>query len=243
MFYLIGLGLSEKSLNLEAVEVCKNADAVYMENYTVKFPYDINKLEDLIGKKIIKLDRNQAEKAEFLENARKKNVALLVYGNPLTATTHISLLQYCVSKGISYKIIPNASVFDAIAETGLQLYKFGKTASIPAWNDKYKPDSFALVVKENLSIDAHTLLLVDIGLSCWNALNQLEEALRKNNILELGHIYICSRLGTDNQKIFVINLKDELYEKVLQVEEPFCFIIPAKMHFIEKEFTDNFSKV
>lgn len=235
MFYLIGLGLNEKSLSIEALEICKKADIIYLETYTATVPYDIKKIESLIEKNVIKLERDLVEKSDFLDKAKEKNVVLLIYGNPLTATTHASLILECIEKNIDYKIIHNASVFDAVAETGLQLYKFGKVASIPMWNENYKPDSFAAVVKENLSIDAHTLILVDIGLSCWDALNQLEDALQKKN-LEIDYIYICSKLGTNNKKIICIRLSDGFYEGIKRIEEPFCFVIPSKMHFIEKDF-------
>lgn len=241
MFYLIGLGLNEKSLGIEAIEICKKADAVYLENYTVKIPYNVSNIEDVIGKKIVQLDRDHVEEADFLDNAKNKDVVLLVYGNALTATTHVSLLAECVEKNIEYKVMPNASIFDAVAETGLQLYKFGKVTSIPFWKENYKPDSFAKVIKDNLSIDAHTLVLVDIGLKFEDSLNQLKKALKKTN-LEIDYLYICSKLGTDDKKIFAVNLKDKinLIKNAKDVEEPFCFVIPAKMHFVEKEFMENY---
>jgi len=49
----------------------------------------------------------------------------------LTATTHISLIEEAKRCGVKYKIIYNASILDAVAETGLQLYKFGKVTSMP----------------------------------------------------------------------------------------------------------------
>ena len=53
MFYLAGLGLDLKSIGLEALEICRKADKIYIENYTVEFPYSIEELAELIGKKII----------------------------------------------------------------------------------------------------------------------------------------------------------------------------------------------
>ena len=60
-FYLIGLGLNEKSLSLEALDVLKKSKEIYLENYTVEFPYKKEELEKTIGKKISELGREQVE--------------------------------------------------------------------------------------------------------------------------------------------------------------------------------------
>ena len=67
----------------------------------------------------------------------------------------------------------------------------------------------------------------------------IRERKKKKENLEIDYVYICSRLGTDNKKIICIKLSDNLYEGVKQIEEPFCFVIPAKTHFIEKEFMEK----
>lgn len=234
MFYLIGLGLNERSLSIEALEACKKTDKVYIENYTVEFPYDTEELEKLIGKKIIPLTRILVEDEKFVEEARKKNIALLVYGNPLTATTHISLILECEKRNIECKILHNTSIFDAVCETGLQAYKFGKTASLPKWSDKYKPTSFIDILKDNKKISAHSLILVDIGLTFPNALKQLIEACRKK--VKLDKIIVCSKLGTKESRIFYSEV-EELFEK--EIYPPFCFIIPSSLHFAEEEMLNS----
>ncbi len=230
VFYLIGLGLNLKSLSVEALEVLKKCNRVYLESYTVDFPYSIKDIEKVIGKKIEELGREEVENEGFIDSAKKENIALLVYGNPLSATTHISLILKCKKEGIDYKVLHNASILDAIAETGLQLYKFGKTASMPAWKESYKSNSFIEVIKENLKIKAHTLLLVDIGLSSENALEQFEQVCKKRN-MNLGKIIICSQIGVDS-KIYYDTL-EKLKKK--KIKMPFCIIIPSEMHFLEKE--------
>ena len=237
MLYLIGLGLDLKDLSLKALEIIKKCKKVYLEIYTNEFPYSTNELEKLINKKIEKAGRDMVEqKADIIEGAKKHDVCLLIYGSPLAATTHIELILRAKEKKIKIKVIHNSSVFSAIAETGLQLYKFGKTTSIPAWKINYKPTSFIDIVKENLSINAHTLLLVDIGLSLQDALCELKEATKDK--INLNKIIICSQLGTSNQKIFCDNI--EKLEK-LKIKAPFCIIIPAKLHFLEKEALEELS--
>lgn len=223
MLYLIGLGLNEKSISLEGLDAIKRCKKIYLENYTVSFPYSIEKLEKNIGKKIISANRELVESMhELLNGAKKQDIAILVYGSPLTATTHISLIQEAKKQKIKYEIIYNASVLDAIAETGLQLYKFGKISSIP----NFEADSFIDVIRENQRINAHSLVLVDIGLEFKEAIERLERITEKNKIV------VCERLGNKDSKIHYASI-DNL--RVKNIKSPFCFIIPGKLHFMEEE--------
>lgn len=228
MFYLIGLGLDLESISAEAVEALGKCKKVYLDAYTVEFPYDVEKLAGVLGKKVIPLTRIMVEQEEFIDEAKKQDVALLVYGSPLTATTHISLILKCKKENIPYHVFNNASIFEAVAETGLQIYKFGKTASMPAWKEGYKPDSFKKVILDNLKINAHTLILADIGLNFSEALKQLKQALKG---MKLEKVVVCSRLGTKESQVYYNNL-DKLSAEIYA---PFCFIIPGKLHFIEEE--------
>jgi diphthine synthase len=230
MLYLIGLGLNEKGISLEGIELAKKSEC-YLEGYTVDFPYKIEELEKIIGKKIKKLGREEVETSKLVEEAKKKDIALLVYGSPLFATTHIALLQECIEQKVQYKITYAASIYDAIAETGLQMYKFGKTTSLPKWTSEHKPKSFADAVKENQSIKAHSLILVDIGLEFEDALKQLQESLNVKEII------VCSNMGTEKAKTIYGDIKKLTKE---DIKKPFCFIVPSELHFLESEFLKNF---
>ncbi len=240
MFYLMGLGLNEKDLTNESLKVLKKSSIIYLENYTVNFPYDIEKfikdLEKKIKKKIIQANREKVEDLSIIKESENKDISLLVYGSPLTATTHISLIQEAKKQKIRFKIFYNSSIFDAIAETGLEIYKFGKITSIPKWQSNFKPKSFAEIIKENLSINAHSLLLIDIDLDLNDAIKELKEACNEKDI-KINKIIVCSRLGTNDSKIFFGE-----FERVLKlnVEKPYCFIIPGKLHFLEKEVLEDF---
>src|SRR3989344_689853 len=130
MLYLIGLGLNERGISKEGLLALEKCKKVYLEGYTIDFPYKIDELK--LGKnKIITLGRNEVESERLIKEAKSVNIALLVYGSPLFATTHISLILDAEKSGVRTKTIYSASVFDALAETGLQLYKFGKIASMP----------------------------------------------------------------------------------------------------------------
>jgi len=230
---LVGLGLEKNSVAVEALRRLKDCEIIYLENYTVDFPYTIEELQESLDLKIEALDRSAVEGLEFLDEAKKKDVALLVYGDALSATTHITIVEECRKRNIEYKVFHNASILVAISETGLQLYKFGKTASMPNWKEHTnKPTSFMNYIKDNQSIKAHTLILTDIGLEIKNAITQLQESSKKENTELPEKIIACSNAGTKNQKIFYDTLEN-LKEK--EIPMPFCLIIPTELHFIELE--------
>ncbi|VVB82652.1 Diphthine synthase [uncultured archaeon] len=236
MLYLIGLGLNESGISQQGLEALKKCKKIYLENYTVNFPYDFKKLEEVIGKKVILADRNFVESDKLVKEAKKEDIVLLVYGSPLTATTHISLIEEARKEKVKYEIIYSASIFDAIAETGLQIYKFGKIASMPAWKKSFEPTSFMEIVKDNEKIKAHSLILVDISLDLKDALYELEESVKKEDI-KLGKIVVCSRLGTKDKKIVYGELKNFKAD----IAKPYCIIIPSKLHFVEEEVLESFA--
>ncbi len=235
MLYLIGLGLDKKDISLDALEAVKECEQVFLEHYTTTLPYDKIELEKVIKKKIMLIEREKVESEFLVKQGKKENVCLLVYGDPLMATTHISLLIDAKKAKVRTKVFHNASVFAAISDTGLQLYKFGKTTSIPRWQKNYKPTSFFETIIDNLRIGAHTLLLVDIGLSLEEALHELSEASNA----QLREILICSKLGTAN-KIILYGKLEHFIRRMPRLQEPFCIIVPAKMHFSEEEYIKNF---
>ncbi len=228
MLYLIGLGLNIDGISAYGLKVVQQCKKVYLESYTVDLPYFVEGLEKIIEKKITIVDREFVESLRIVDEAKKQDVALLVYGSPLVATTHITLVQEAKLSGVRCKVIHAASIIDAVAETGLQLYKFGKIASIP----KHEADSFTEVIKDNQKINAHTLLLVDIGLDFGEALDRLEK-------VKIDKIVVCSRLGMGQSEI--------IYEKIgnlegREVQKPYCIIIPGKLHFLEEEVLKSFSQ-
>ena len=226
---MIGLGLNVDGISKYGLSIAQKCKKIYLETYTVDFPYSQEQLEESIGKKIIPADRDFIEGLEIIDEASKMDVALLIYGSPLTATTHITLIQEAKKSGVRYKVIYNASILDAVAETGLQLYKFGKITSIP----NFEADSFIEIIRENQKINAHSLILVDIGMELKDALEKISkiEGIKQNKIV------VCSQLGTQNSRIYynkIENLKDK------NIKKPYCIIIPSKLHFVEKEVLLDF---
>ena len=235
--YLIGLGLNKESITAEAAKALKTCKKIYLENYTVDFPYKIKDLEKSLKIKIIQLNRQQVEDESIIQQAKSQNIALLVYGDSLSATTHTQLILAAKKAKVKYKILHNASILTAIAQSGLQLYKFGKTASIPNWQEHTnKPTSFIEYIKQNQSINAHTLLLIDIGLDISQAKQQLKQAASQHK-LKLDKIILLSNAGTKNQKI-IYNTLEKLPDTITK---PYVLIIPSKLHFSEEEFLESIS--
>ncbi|MDA3836656.1 MAG: diphthine synthase [Nanoarchaeota archaeon] len=237
--YLIGLGSNERTLTKEGMDAIAKCKKVYLEDYTVDFPYTHHQLEEIIGKKLHLANREKVENLSLVGESQKLNVALLIYGSPLTATTHITLIDECRLSKIKYKIMYNASIFDMVAETGLSFYKFGKVASMPGWKKSFEPTSFMKIVKDNMSIDAHSLILIDIGLPFEKALDQLKKAAAEYEI-PLTKLVVCQSMGTSDRKILYRDLKE--LGTFDGVKSPYCIIIPSKMHFIEEQVLETFSK-
>ncbi|MBW3022848.1 diphthine synthase, partial [Candidatus Woesearchaeota archaeon] len=186
-----------------------------------------------------KIVEQEAEKT-ILKDAETKNVSFLVIGDALSATTHIDLVKRAKEKNIEVKIVHNASVLTAVGETGLQLYKFGKTTSMPFPEENFKPETAYDVIKENKKNNLHTLVLLDLRPQ-ENKFMTANEAIkilldiqekRKENILE--KIVVCARIGSEDEQVVYGNikeLKEEDFGKPVH-----CLIIPSKLHFAEEEF-------
>jgi len=235
MLYLIGLGLDLKDISIKVLEAIKKSDKVYLEAYTTTFPYKIADLEKLIGKKVIVSGRKQFEDdmQTLIDGAKHQTITILIYGDPLAATTHITIWREAEKAKVKVEIIHNNSIFNVISDTGLQLYKFGKTTSLPRWQSNYKPTSFFDIIKENLSIKAHTLILVDPGLSLKEALEEIKES-DKEGILKNKMIILASCLGTSKQSIIKGDLKSLTSKASKKIDEPFSIIVPGELHFSEE---------
>jgi diphthine synthase len=249
--HIIGIGLSdEKDITLKGLEMVKKCEEVYLESYTSVLQCPVSKLEGLYGKKIILADREMVEKnpeSTILKNAKEKNIAFLVVGDALTATTHVDLILRAKKKDINVEVVFNASILGAVGITGLELYKFGKTTSIVFPEKSYKPTSAYDVIKKNKENEMHTLCLLDIKADekkymavneAINILLDIEKEKKQNVFTEETLCIGCARLGSDNFLIKKGKAKDLLKEDF--GNQPHCLIVPAKMHFMEEEMLKNY---
>lgn len=122
------------------------------------------KLEAFYERPVITATREmvELEADDILKDADKVDISFLVVGDPLGATTHSDLLLRAQSRNIPTSIIHNASILTALGSTGLQMYSFGQTLSLPFYTETWRPDSWYPRLEENLRLGVHTLVLLDI---------------------------------------------------------------------------------
>jgi len=237
MLYLIGAGLwDEKDISIKGMEIAKKCNKVFIEKYTSLWKGDLESLG--INAEIVEREDLEDNINKILENAKEKDVALLVPGDPLVATTHNSILIDAKKLGIKTEIIHSSSIFSAIGETGLQIYKFGKVSTIPYY---YSEAPYNLL-EDNLKQDAHTLFLLDITkeklMTCGEGLKillDLEAKFKKNLLSEETEVVVFCKAGSKEQIL--------KYDKIKNLLNLDCFlcviIIPGKLHFLEKEYLDS----
>lgn len=242
--YFIGLGLNdEKDISVKGLESVKKCDVLYLEHYTSILACPKETLEHYYGKKIILAGRamveSEAEKT-ILHDAKSKNVGFLVVGDPFCATTHLDLYMRAKERGIECVVIHNASVMSAIGMTGLQVYKFGKTTSIPFHHENIETPYD--VMKANQSLGLHTLFLLDLDptnnkyMAIQESINYLLHVAKKKGdgtFTESTLCVGCSQLGSLNQIIKAGTAK-ELINSSFKMP-PQCLIVPGKMHFMEED--------
>lgn len=244
--YFVGMGLSMKHLSIEAVEVLKKVDKIYVDMYTSIIPdLDIDILKHIIGRDvvIVKAYRRDLEGASIrriVEEASRIDVAILIPGDPFIATTHDAIRLEALMRGVPVKVIHGLSVYSVIPSAiGLQAYKFGKTVTLVYPKD-FKPCSVIEVIHDNLSRGLHTLVLLDLKVDKGIAM-KINEAVdilldleiscgfekRLDKVIGVG----VARAGLSDQVLradLLPNLKKYQYP-----DPPHSIVIVARPHPIE----------
>lgn len=248
MLYLIGLGLhDEMDVSLKGIEAAKKCDKVFIELYTSPWRGSLKRLEEAVGKKIRRLKRVDLEDRSkaIIEQAYDKDVAIFVPGDPLVATTHSALVSEARLRNIQMDIIHSSSIFSAVAETGLHIYKFGQTTTIAYPEENYFPTSPYKVIAENKKRGLHTLVLLDVKaenrkyMTIPEAVEILEIIESKENEGVFTKDSLCvgvARLGSADGKI-VLGTADML-KHVDFGRPPHALIVLGNLHFSEKEFLE-----
>jgi len=244
MLVLVGIGLwDDKDLSLRAIEEAKNCQIIYLDSYTSRlFGATKEQLEKAIGKQIQLADRAFIESGEILNYAASNKVCLLVGGDPLIATTHTDLLLRAKEKGIQTKIIHNTSIYSAIADTGLQMYKFGKSATVAFWEDSFKPTSFYDTIIDNKKRGLHTLLFLDLKADQdrYMTANEAMKILLEidGNKKMLSDIVVCCRMGSPTQLIKYGRIEE--LQKFDFGPPLHILIVPGRLHEMEEKFLSQF---
>jgi diphthine synthase len=248
MLTLVGLGLhDEKDLTLRGIDAAKHADKIYIELYTSVW-HGKAELEKIIGKKIEELKREDMEQhaEKIVDEAKIKDIVIFVPGDPMIATTHSILIEEARKRSVKVRTTHNASIISAIGETGLHIYKFGASATVP-FPEKTGgklPESVYNVIKLNMQSGLHTLLLLDItpercmiADEAMRLLLAVEEQRKENVFTNDTEVVIFARAGSEDSAITfgkVSELKSRDFGK-----PPMVLIVPGILHFSEKEFLER----
>ncbi|MEM0200813.1 MAG: diphthine synthase [Candidatus Micrarchaeaceae archaeon] len=252
MLFLIGLGLGPGEISINGVSTIKKCKKIFIENYTTPISEEYIFFLKSLTKKITFLERKDMEDyaKKLVSNAKEENVAILIPGDPLIATTHHLLFIIAKNLSIPIKVLHSSSVFSAaVAESRLDIYKFGPTTTLSNWSEKYKPTSFLEKIQQNIKNNQHTLLLFDIinngerTLYPKEALSIIEKAEEKieKKVLSNKEVILLGNLGCDNQLIFYGTL-----QKITEINtsglNKFCMVIPGKISFAEAELLELIKK-
>ncbi len=245
MLVFVGLGLcGNETISLQGLKVARGSDWVYAEFYTSPLPeLDLDGLKTAIGKPIKTIDRKTMEEdpTEILEKAKSGRVTILVPGDPMVATTHVDLRLRAARMGIPTSIVHSSSIISAVPGlTGLQSYKFGRSATIPFPDNPSKVPYEALV--ENSERGLHTLLLLDLrreegkhmlAREGIEIMFSLESELGKGAFKEERLTVAIARAGCLNPVVRAGRAGD-----LVDVDlgpPPHVLVVPGKLHFLEEE--------
>ncbi len=249
--YLIGLGLYEEPcLDINTLELLrKSIDEIYIDVYTSPIPYSLEKLSIKLGKPVYPLRRIDLEDNlySFIKKAMDKKIALLVYGDPLIATTHRNIILACIENNIEYGIFHNLSSYQyAITESGLDIYKFGGTATVMRGGRDTNSRGINLL-KDNLIRGMHTLFLLEYSHEDGYLMHPREaietifsdKEIRRKLMDYDGYIIIMSNLGWRDEfkAAYKIDELDKIYN--LEIKGPSILIFTGKLHFMEREYIEK----
>jgi len=242
----IGLGLNdENGISLAGLEETKSADTVFAELYTNLLPnLSFNRLTNLCGKKVTLLKRLDLEDHNgeaLIQAAKKGKTVLLVPGDPLIATTHMTLRLAAEKANIRTRIVHGASIISAaIGLSGLHNYKSGKSVTIP-FPENYSETPYK-VVAQNRKAGLHTLCLLDIDTEreryltikdSLETLLKIEEKRKQEAFTQTSLAVGIARAGSKTPTV-----KADYAQKLLNQDfgaPPYCLIVPAELHFMEAE--------
>lgn len=233
MLYFVGLGLKPAHISEEALRAARSCRERILDGYTTPVPEDFVKaMEERIGEVRVAGRKELEEGAvEIVRRAQKRDVALLVWGDPFAATTHVMIRNVAEEEGTEWKYVPGVSILSVMPSLlGLQHYRFGKVVTIPkTWKDM---PSFFERIERNREMGAHTLCLVDIGMNMDEALRALLFWSERRST-ELGEIAGIARATWETQTIHVGTVGELLGED--WGNPPFSIVVPADMHPEEME--------
>jgi len=250
---LVGLGLhDEKDLTVRGLEEIRSADVVFSERYTSRLCEGaISRLSETTGREIRMLTREDVEDASvILEACRGRRAALLVVGDPLTATTHIDLRLRAERGSIETAVVHAPSVLTAVPGLlGLQHYKFGRVTTLPFPHEGHLPTSPCEMIIDNLDRGLHSIVLLDIDsendhyMTANEGMRLLLEMSsrlgRADTISSKTLVCVVARAGAPDCIVAAGRLEEM---RLRDFGQPLhTIVVPGHLHFMEEEALQTFA--
>ena len=247
--YIIGLGIREETeLTEKLISILRRCKYVYWENYTSPATYNLSDIIRILEREVRVLRREDLEERieDIIVDAKKENVAILVCGDPLIATTHVNIILEAKRMGIEYRVFHASSILSAgIGESGLHLYKFGPSGTIVR-EEKVSNRRNIDILKFNLENGLHTLYFLEYDkdeeyiMPPSYAIKILSKYA--GNILSNYNPYIIILCGIGTQNPYKRALKYNEVIKLLNklpVDKPCIIIVSGQLHYMEKEYIEK----
>jgi len=251
--WFVGVGLGdERGIAWGALERLRSARTVFADGYTATLAAGSwDRLAEAIGRPVVPLDRPTLEAGTVVLDALAAGgpVALVVPGDPFTATTHVALRLACERAGHVWRYVPGASILTAAAAfLGLQHYRFGRPVSLPFPAPGFAPTSPIDRIVTNRAQGLHTLVLLDLRpeeprfLEAGPALRILLERDAEGRAVPPGtDVGVVARIGTDSATAWwgaIETLVDGAFGPPLH-----AVIVPApELHFEEQAAVERFRR-
>jgi diphthine synthase len=268
LLFLIGVGINEgNSLSIDSIDILKKSKKIYVDSFTgflsdsfihsIKTLLDFGYSSEIKNKTVIQFVKRWfvEDGREILEDSVKENVSILIYGDPLIATTYSELLVRARKQSISYKVIHSSSgISSLIGESGLHYYKFGKMVTM--MSDPMSSITVYNTIYNNMCLGLHTLILTEYN-NDYNTLDsnknkepfflspqkvfcfilERESELKLLNLTDNSFAIVASKIGTDKSTIVCGKIKSLLN---YQFDDGFnSIIIPSSLHFTEIDCLRN----
>ena len=239
--FLVGMGLSPDDVSRGALKVVARCGRVFCETYTSLMPgLEPASLSDLLACRVELLKREQVEDGTLIVNALSGgDVALLVPGDPMISTTHISLRVQAARAGHASRVIHCSSILSAaIGESCLLSTRFGRMGTISFLPSQQPYD----VLMDNKARGLHTLFLLDVDsergrhMSIGQALQSLLAVEERRSLGVIGRNTLAvglARVSSADQMVRAGRVRD-----LLELDfgsPPHCLVIPGRLHFAESE--------
>jgi diphthine synthase len=260
MLKLIGLGLSIDLLPIGNLLKLLKCNKILLDKYTsIWFSnnLDISEIFKVYGVEVIYASRKDLEGENIdsiVEEAKDKDLCIAVPGDPLIATTHSAIAIEALKKGVLVEIAPASSILNVgISMSCLQIYRFGKIATVVKPKNGIEYEYPLQIVKLNRSLDLHTMLLLEMDIEknyfmtpkeAIEILINIQKRWGEEIITSNDIVIVLQAITSIKGKTYTITVNDILKEVIEFKEPPYTIIIPArKLHPIEKECLDNIEKL